>query len=157
LPLRNITLMGETASTVLELGLHAKAMQVTLITTGRVDAVLHEPPPERTTGTIGRPHVIGQRLPALGTVLQNPETLWQKRTLDWSGKGKRTLEICPGTALWDRSGSNPLSIRWVLTRDPSGTRPPKSLFSTDPAQTAEQIVSNVMKRWSVDVTLLTPA
>jgi hypothetical protein len=28
----------------------------------------------------------------------------------------------------------------VLTRDPSGKRPPKAIFSTDPTQTAEQIV-----------------
>lgn len=152
LPDRCVKLMGDTAYTVLELGLHAKAKQVTLITTGRLDAVLHEPPPKRTKDTIGRPRVIGQRLPALETVLQNPETLWQKLTLDWYGEGKRTLEICTGTALWYRSGYDPLPIRWVLTRDPSGKRPPKALFSTDPTQTAEQIVSNFMKRWSLEVT-----
>lgn len=32
--------MGDTAYTVLELGLHAKAQQVTLVTTGQLDAVL---------------------------------------------------------------------------------------------------------------------
>jgi hypothetical protein len=40
----------------------------------------------------------------------------------------------------------------VLTRDPSGKRPPKAIFSTDPTQTAEQIVSDFMKRWSLEVT-----
>ena len=40
----------------------------------------------------------------------------------------------------------------VLTRDPLGKRPPKAIFSTDPAQTAEQIVSDFMKRWSLEVT-----
>jgi len=40
----------------------------------------------------------------------------------------------------------------VLTRDPSGKRPPKAIFSTDPTQTAEQIVSAFMKRWSLEVT-----
>jgi hypothetical protein len=40
----------------------------------------------------------------------------------------------------------------VLTRDPSGKRPPKALFSTDPTQTAEQIVRDFMKRWSLEVT-----
>jgi len=43
LPDRSIKLMGDTAYSVLELGLHAQAQQVTLITTGRLDAVLHEP------------------------------------------------------------------------------------------------------------------
>ena len=41
LPDREIKLMGDTAYTVLELGLHAQAKQVTLVTTGHLDAVLH--------------------------------------------------------------------------------------------------------------------
>ena len=73
-------------------------------------------------------------------------------TLDWYGEGERTLEMCTGTALWYRYGSDPLPIRWVLTRDPLGKRPPKAIFSTDPTQTAEQIVSDFMKRWSLEVT-----
>jgi len=152
LPDRSIKLMGDTAYTILELGLHAKSQQVTLVTTGRLDAVLHESPPERTRHTIGRPRVVGKRLPALEKVLQDPETAWQKLTLDWYGEGKRTLEICTGTALWYRYGSDPLPIRWVLTRDPSGKRPPKAIFSTDPTQTAEQIINDFMKRWSLEVT-----
>jgi hypothetical protein len=144
--------MGDTAYSVLELGLHARRQQVTLVTTGRLDAVLHEPPPERTRHTIGRPRVEGLRLPALEQVLQNPETVWQKCTLDWYGEGERTLEICSGTALWDRYGSDPLPIRWVLTRDPLGKRPPKAIFSTDPTQTAEQIISDEISRWCLEVT-----
>src|SRR5690348_12330424 len=73
---------------------------------------------------------------------RTPETVWQKLTLDWYGEGERTLEMCTGTALWYRYGSDPLPIRWVLTRDPLGKRPPKAIFSTDPAQMAEQIVSD---------------
>jgi len=152
LPDRSIKLMGDTAYSVLELGLHANAQQVTLITTGRLDAVLHEPPPERTRHTIGRPRVVGKRLPALEQVLQDPQTVWQKLTLDWYGEGERTLEICTGTALWYRYGCDPLPIRWVLTRDPSSKRPPKALFSTDPTQPAEQIIRDFMKRWSLEVT-----
>jgi hypothetical protein len=152
LPDRSIKLMGDTAYCVLELGLQAKAQQVTLITTGRLDAVLHEPPPERTRHTIGRPRVGGFRLPALEKVLQDQETVWQKLTLNWYGQGERTLEVCTGTALWYRYGCDPLSIRRVLTRDPLGKRPPKAIFSTDPAQSAEEIMKDFMKRWSLEVT-----
>jgi hypothetical protein len=114
--------------------------------------VLHEPPPERTQHTIGRPRVVGQRLASLEQVLQDPQTVWQQLTLDWYAQGKRTLEICTGRALWSRYGDDPLPIRWVLTRDPSGKRPPKAIFSTDPSQTAEQILKDFMKRWSLEVT-----
>jgi hypothetical protein len=40
----------------------------------------------------------------------------------------------------------------MLTRDPSGKRPPKALFSTDLTQTAEQIIKDFMKRWSLETT-----
>src|SRR5215469_2632980 len=149
LPDRSIKLMGDTAYSILELGLHAKAQQVTLITTGRLDAVLHEPPPERTQHTIGRPRVVGKRLSTLDQVLRDPETIWQKLTLDWYGEGKRAVEFCTGRALWYRTGSDPLPIRWVLTRDPKGKRPPKAIFCTDPDQTAEKIICDLMKRWSL--------
>jgi hypothetical protein len=152
LPDRKIKLMGDTAYTILELGLHANAEHVTLITTGRLDAVLHEPPPERTKHTIGRPRVVGKRLPSLEQVLQDPQTGWQSLALDWYGQGKRTVQVSTGTALWYRYGSDPLPIRWVLTRDPSGKRPPKALFSTDPTQAAEQIIRDFMKRWSLEAT-----
>ncbi len=96
--------------------------------------------------------MVGQRLPSLEHILQDQETLWQQITLDWYGEGERLLEICSGTALWYRYGYDPLPIRWVLTRDPKGRRPPKAIFSTDPTQTAEQIVSDFMKRWCLEVT-----
>lgn len=152
LPDRDIKRMGDTASNVLEPGLHAKTQQMTLITTGRLDAVLHEPPPERTRDTIGRPRVKGLRLPALDPILQNPETLWQELTVNWPREGKRPLQICTGTALWYRSGYDPLPIRRVLTRDPVGRRSPKAIFSTDLGQPAEEIIQDLRKRWSLEVT-----
>jgi hypothetical protein len=62
------------------------------------------------------------------------------------------LERCTGTACWYRFGSTPLPIRWVLTRDPAGKRPPKALFSTDQTQPAEEVVRDFMKRWSLEAT-----
>jgi hypothetical protein len=50
--------------------------------------------------TIGSPRVVGQRLPSLEQVLQNPETILQKLTLDCYGQGERTVELCTGTAWW---------------------------------------------------------
>ena len=103
--------MGDTADSVLELGLHANHQQLILSTTGRLDAVLHEPPPERTQHTIGRPRGVGTRLPALEQVLQDPETGGPTRTLDGYSDGERTGEICTGTAFWYRDGSDPLPMR----------------------------------------------
>jgi hypothetical protein len=41
----------------------------------------------------------------------------------------------------------------LLTRDPAGKRPAKALFSTDQAQSAEEIVRDFMKRWSLAATV----
>jgi hypothetical protein len=131
-PTLPITLLGDTAYSILELGLLCQEQQVTLITPFHLDAARHEPPPTRDAHTIGRPRVVGQRLPSLEEVLSDPTTTWQRLTLDWYGQGERPLEICTGTALWYRAGFAPLPIRWVLTRDPQGKRPPQALFSTDP-------------------------
>jgi hypothetical protein len=147
-----ITLLGDTAYSVLELGLHCQKQQVTLITSFHLDAVLHEPPPERDAHTIGRPRVVGLRLPSLEAVLVDPKITWQRLTLDWYGQGERPLEICTGMAWWYRAGFDPLPIRWVLTRDPQGKRPPKALCSTNQTQTAEEVVRTFMKRWSLETT-----
>jgi len=43
-------------------------------------------------------------------------------------------------------------MRWVLTRDPTGKRPAKAVCSTDQAQSAEEVVCDFMKRWSLEAT-----
>lgn len=147
-----IKLMGDTAYSILELGLHCASQHITLIAPFRLDTVIHQLPPKRTSSTIGRPRVEGLRLPSLEHVLHDPKTVWQCITVDWYGEGKRAVEICTATALWYRFGCSPLPVRWVLTRDPAGKRPPKALFSTDQTQTAEQIIMDFMKRWSLEST-----
>jgi len=76
------------------------------------------------------------------------------RSAPWTGRERESvpLEFCTGTALWDRSGYDPLPIRWVLTRDPAGTRHPQAICSTDPTQPAAAIITDGLTRWSLDVT-----
>ena len=152
LPGVSIKLMGDLAYSILDLGLHCTRHRITLIAPFRLDSVIHQPPPVRSKHTVGRPPVVGPRLPSLEHVLHDPQTVWQRQTLDWYGEGQRAVELCTGTAWWYRFGSTPLPIRWVLTRDPAGKRPAKALFSTDQTQAAEQIVSDFMKRWSLEAT-----
>jgi hypothetical protein len=132
--------LGDPAYSILELGLHCAQQRITLMAPLRLDSVLHHPAPVRAAHTIGRPRVVGPRLPSLQHVLHDPATRWDRLTVDWYGEGPRTVELCTGTACWYRFGSTPLPIRWVLTRDPAGKRPPKALFSTDQTQSADEIV-----------------
>jgi hypothetical protein len=147
-----IKLLGDMAYSILELGLQCAREQITLIAPFRLDSVIHQPAPVRSPHTVGRPRVVGPRLPSLEHILSAPETVWQRLQLTWYGEGEQTLELCSGVACWYRFGSTPLPIRWVLTRDPAGKRPPKALFSTAQTQSAEEIVCDFMKRWSLETT-----
>jgi hypothetical protein len=64
-PTLPITLLGDTAYSILELGVDCQKQQVTLITPFRLDSAIHEVPSERDVHTIGRPRVVGSRLPSL--------------------------------------------------------------------------------------------
>ncbi len=153
LPTRRVYVLGDTAYSCLDLGVHASRCGVTLLTPARLDSVLHAPPPppeQRRKG--GKPQVVGTRLPSLETVLADPTTRWHRSQLPWYGQGPRQVEWCSGTALWYRIGHPPLPIRWVLTRDPQGKRPVKALLCTDQALCAETIISTFMHRWPLETT-----
>jgi len=153
LPDRHLVVLGDTASSCLELGVQASRCGVSLITPARLDSVLHAPPPppeQRRRG--GKPQVIGARLPSLETVLADPATAWQQSQIEWYGQGSRTVEWCTRTALWYRIGHPPLPIRWVLTRDPAGKRPVKALLCTDQALSAEIIMRTFLHRWPLETT-----
>src|SRR5438552_12802895 len=147
-----IKVIGDGAYSVIELGLTCLKLQVSLIAPLRLDARLFAPPPAPRPHQMGRPPVVGKRLPKLTTVLHDPNTEWETLTVNWYGGTQRTLEVTTGTALWYSTGTDPLPIRWVLTRDPQGKREPKAYFSTNPAQSAAEIVADFVKRWSIEVT-----
>jgi DDE superfamily endonuclease len=152
LPDRAIKLVGDGAYSVVELGTVCRKQQITLIAPLRFDACLDTPPPARHSRQMGRPRLVGQRLPQLDQVLFDPHTSWQKTWVKWYGQGKRQIEWWSGMALWYRGGQTPLPIRWVLTRDPEGKHEPRAYFSTDQTQSGLSIIIDFMKRWCAEVT-----
>ncbi len=150
-----ITLLGDGAYSVVELGLRCRKLGVTLSAPLVLDAQLFEPPPARPLPgqkkRAGRPPEKGARLPKLSAVLVNPKTAWEKISLEWYDGQMRALEIITGTALWKRAGLAPLPIRWVLVRDPLGELDPKAYFTTDPAQVAASVVEAFVLRWTIEV------
>jgi hypothetical protein len=96
--------------------------------------------------------VVGKRLPTLSRIASDPKTAWQTITIKWYGGTERKLEVTTGLALWYSTGTEPLPIRWVLTRDPEGKGEPRAYFSTDQAQCAAEIVEDYVKRWPIEVT-----
>jgi DDE superfamily endonuclease len=126
---------------------------VTLITRLRLDAALYEPAPSRGPRQVGRPRLKGKRLPTLAAVAADPTTDWTPITVpDWYGTGKRSIEIVSATAVWYHTGLRPVSLRWVLIRDPHGQFDPQALLCTDRDVVAEQIVAWFVHRWQLEVT-----
>jgi hypothetical protein len=129
-----------------------QARPVTLITRLRLDAALYAPAPVRRTGQQGRPRLKGKRLPKLAQRLGQARTRWQACRLAWYGGEVRRLQLATGTAVWYHSGKPPVTIRWVLVRDPKKRFEPQALLSTDPKLSARQIVVYFIRRWSMETT-----
>jgi len=126
---------------------------VTVITRLRLDAALYTPAPPRRAGQMGRPRRKGNRLPTLAAVAAAPTTAWTSVTVaQWYGAGARTVEIVSDTAVWYHSGLPPVSIRWLLIRDPAGQFATQALLCTDLAQTPAQILAWFVQRWQLEVT-----
>jgi hypothetical protein len=123
------------------------------ITRLRLDAALYEAAPPRTPRQTGRPRLKGKRLPTLAHVLANAASGWQTVAVrGWYGEGERVVELVSDTAVWYHSGMPPLSIRWVLVRDPQGTFAPQALLCTDLTVEPVQILEWFVLRWRLEVT-----
>ena len=62
------------------------------------------------------------------------------------------VEVVAGTGHWYKAGNGLVPIRWVFVHDLQGTHRDEYFYSTDPALTADQIVSLYTGRWSIEVT-----
>src|SRR3954469_20045512 len=100
LPRADLTIVGDSAYSVIELGLASRRRDVRLIAPLRLDARLFTPAPPRAPRAVGRPRVAGDRLPNLDVVLADPETAWSRAAVRWYDGAERVLELASGTAVW---------------------------------------------------------
>jgi hypothetical protein len=153
LPGRRIIFVGDSSFAVHELA-HAITHRATLISRLRLDASLFAPPAKRTARTAGRPAQKGPPLPKLKTLLPNPATIWTRVIVSaWYGQvDGKIFEITSDTALWYRTGTPVLPVRWVLVRDPDAKRAPQAFFSTDITLEPADIIALFVRRWQIEVT-----
>jgi hypothetical protein len=151
LPGRRIVIVGDTAFAAIDF-LGAVRNHVSVVTRLRLDANLCAPAPPRRPGR-GRPPVKGKRLPTLTQVLHDDDTDWQRHTVAlWYGRTNRVVEIATGTAVWYRSGSPAIPIRWLLVRDPLGELSPQAFLCTDLDAAGVDILQWFVSRWQLEVT-----
>jgi hypothetical protein len=154
LPERALVVVADSTYAVLELLADAAGLPepVTMVTRLRLDAALYDPAPPREPGTKGRPRLKGERQPPLTQRLSAPDTVWETLTVPWYGGVTAQVEVATGTALWYHPGDPPVTLRWVLLRDPTGQFEPQALLSTDPTVSPAQIVAWFVARWPLEVT-----
>ena len=152
LPQAQITLSGDGAYGVVELGLTCRQADVRLVAPLEMDARLFEPPAPRRPGQAGRPALVGKRLARLCDRVDDPSTVWQPVRVRWYDQRYRRLQVITGTALWYRFGLKPLPVRWLVVRDPKGRSETRAYFSTELDDTPQAMIATAIARWPIEVT-----
>jgi DDE superfamily endonuclease len=155
LPSRTIVVVADGAFASLQLlsDWASRRRPITCVTRLRLDARLFRPAPPRKTGAMGRPRLVGTRLPSLQQVLADRHTIWQRLSINnWYGRGQRMVELTSATAVWYHTGLPPVPIRWVLVRDPLGKFETRALLCTQLDQEPRDILQWFLWRWQVEVT-----
>jgi hypothetical protein len=151
-PRRRLVIVGDNEYAAIDF-LAAVRPVATIVTRLRLDARLFAPAPPRRPRQMGRPRIVGQRLPSLDQRAADPSTTWTMVTVPrWYGQHDRGIEIASDTAVWYRTGLPPVPIRWVLIRDPQETFLTQALLCTDLAADPEQIIGWFVLRWQLEVT-----
>ena len=152
LPGRRIVAVADSSFAALEL-LGAVRRRMAVVTRLRLDARLFAPPPPRTPRTIGRPRLVGERLPTLAQRLGDRHTRWHRLVVaGWYGGKDRLVEVCAGTALWHHPGLPVVPLRWVMVRDPFEEFRPQAFLCTDLEAEPAQILGWFVRRWATEVT-----
>lgn len=154
LPERALVFVTDSSFAVLDLlDRVSRLPNVSLITRLRMDAQLYDFAPARKPGQQGRPRLKGARRPAPKQRLADPRTNWEKLEIEhWYGGGSRTVEVYSETCLWYKTGHPPVTIRWVLVRDPLGEFEPQAFLSTELEHTPQQMLTWFVQRWRMEVT-----
>jgi len=127
---------------------HEALRAVSLVSRLRRDAATWEDPTPYSGR--GRPRVRGGRLPTPEQVAASDSTPWHTVRLRWYGAVRKTVRICSARGLWYKSGTGGKPLRWVLVRDPKGSRRDEVFFTTDPGLSPRQIVQSYVRRWSLE-------
>ena len=151
-PDRRIIAVADSSYAAIDL-LNAVRHRLCVVARLRLDARLFDPPPRRRPGAVGRPRVVGRRLPSLSERLANRRTRWHRlRGTGWYGQTERQVEIVSGTAVWSHPGRH-VPIRDVLVRDGKDEFRPQAFLCTDMKADPLDILRWFVRRWCTEVTV----
>jgi hypothetical protein len=141
-PQRALILVGDGAYAAVELIQFCCSLRnpVTLVARFRWNAALYDAPTSPTPGKRGRKPTKGKRQLSLKQRLTDLSTVWQRIPVRWYNGTIREVLFFSGTSLWYTPGKLPVSIQWVVVRDPAGEFEDTPLLCTDLSATAVQLI-----------------
>jgi len=148
---RSWVLLGDGGFACLKLANRCIENEVPLISRLRLDAALFELLGEELTKRKGRKPIKGKKAKTLKSLVANNEVVWEEQEVAWYGGILKTVLTATGVNMWYKSGEKPITIRWVLVKNPDSGRV-EALFSTDINHTAKFIVESFVLRWNLEVT-----
>lgn len=151
---RQAYIVGDGSFATLDLFLTAQHHGVGLIARMKLNARLyHLPPARHSKGKPGPKSPVGERLVGMEQRLADKKTPWESLTFsEWYGQQNRPMLLCSGVAVWRKSNSLLVKVRWVLLKDPLGELESVLLACNNVEATAFDIVRFFVRRWRVEVT-----
>jgi len=151
-PDRMMVLVVDGGFAALSLALACLGNDVVMVSRLRIDAQLYDKPLPQPAGKRGPKPKKGKRLPSPKARAESSDTKWEETEIIWYGGKKKKLKVFTDTALWYTAGYAPVEIRYCVVRDPEGKLRDEAFFCTKLEASVKEILSLVIKRWSVEVT-----
>ena len=128
----------------------SRSKPIVVVTKLRQDASLYPPAPPWPPGQIGRPRVVGARLPSPTAVLDDPATQWTPHRATGSDGSSAMVELTSGVALWYHGGPLRLPIRWVVSDTWRSAAGPMLCYAPTSSMTKPAPPSPTPLPWSDD-------
>jgi hypothetical protein len=152
LPDRHLVWVVDGGFAAVSLALACVKNRVVMVSRWRWDAALYHQPGLQPPGKRGPIPTMGTRQRSLQGWAERSDTPWEEVVVDWYGGQRQQLWVFSHTALWYTPRLPPVAIRYGLVADPQGNLRLEAFCCTDLQATPEQILSWVVRRWSLEMT-----
>lgn len=151
---RPIYLTGDGSFATLELFMNSQQCGIGLIARMKLNARLyHLPPKKHPEGKRGPIPPVGKRLLSMEKRVTDKRIKWKSVTFsEWYGNRNKEMLVTSGVAIWRKSNTLLVKVKWVLLKDPEGKLDPVLLASSDFEVATKNMVCFFVRRWRVEVT-----
>jgi len=150
----SIYLTGDGSFATLELFMNAQHCGIGMIARMKLNARLyHLPPKEYPKSKPGPKPPVGKRLLSMEKRLTDKRIKWKAVTFShWYGNSNKQMLMTSGVAIWRKSNTLLVKVKWVLLKDPEEKLEPVLLACNDFQIAGKDMVCFFVRRWRVEVT-----